>query len=1052
LFQNIYKKKRAAAIALICATCLLASPLISIAPALASEPGLSVTGSGLIFVDYTVYAQDSQRILNEIYTGDLIRVVARFEKPASITFTSGVAIKGVLTGGAFTGGVDSVVLETTPDQPGQRNNVTVTLNLRYTGGRATQLMFSLSGSRSIANGDDYLFDDPRNINIRQCIPEEEGGTDAVQPSGPSEPPKFAVDISARFPAANAGRPYVLEIPIKNVGKQAAKDIVVSIDPGEASGFPFEYDKYSMTSRMSELTVNSVRNARFELNVLPTAADGQHSVKVSISGRSVLGVNSLAESSETILIKINNTNTAPKLTLERISLAADANRPAQRDAADGNGYDVIERVDGAPPRLNAVKPGTSFLLTLHVRNSGSLQARDVALAIRGLKADGISTNNTPSTRYMSRIDGMSDATQTFELICAEEMSGERTELSLAITYKDAAGKDYTGDAQIFIPLEQAEKPSQSSTFSSFEFSNITSPKGDITEGANFSISFDIENTGEVPMEDIKLTYSAGTEIMGRSLNTRMLKPIPPGSKTPVSFDFTVSKISASGNVPIGFTVDYRAGEQEQNAGAPTLPGGTGGAQAARYTATQYVGIQLYKPEESSTTTETTSTTGKESVPKIIISKYEYSPKEAKAGQTVDITLSFYNTSMTQEVQNIKIQLDSDVESSGAASASSGVFTPVEGSNSFYIETIGPRQEVERSITLMIKGDADAKSYQLFSNIEYEDSKANAITTKESISIPVTQVTKVTISDIMISTPAIYTYQPFNVSYTFINMGKTTLYNVMASVDGPFTGVVQGYYAGNMQPGAQDFYDVDITPEFGGDQIGYALITYEDAQGGAHEERLEFPYFAMDMADFGDMGMIDWGDENRFGDYEGLEIDRNGEDGEGILGVFTSVWNRVVELANEAAAFAAGNPMLVFGVCVCLLIIIIIIVSLVRRSRHKRLERELNRMAENELDARGEGGDPARRDIKTGGGEQSGVEQSGEDQDGADDFSTGGSSAGGGDAVDETPPYDNIERLIARFGNRNVDDGSYNDTDDAVVLASPYSDVDDGPENDEDDGKD
>ena len=1018
MFHNIYKRKRAAAFALACAICILAPPLSISAPALASasEPGGSVTGSGLIFVDYTVYAQDSQRVLSEIFSGDLIRIVARFEKPPSVTFTDGVQLKGQLTGGAFTGGVDSVVLETTPDPPGQKNNVTVTLNLRYTGGRATQLMFSLTGSRSIANGDAYLFDDPRNINIRQCIPEEDGGAEVIQPSGPSEPPKFAVDISAKFPAANAGRSYILEIPIKNIGKQAAKDIVVSIDPGESAGFPFEYDKYAMTARMAELTVNSVRNARFELNVLQTAADGQHTIKVNISGRSVLGVGAPAVSNETIMISIKNTNTAPKLTLERISLAADTNRSAQRDAAAGGEIDVIGRADGAPPRIDAVKPGDSFLLSLHVRNSGSLPAKDISFSIRGLKADGISTNNTPATRYVNQIDGMSDATQTFELICAESMTGDRTELGLSMAYRDTAGKDYSGDMQVFIPLDQPDKPTQSSTYSSFEFVNISSPKGDLTEGANFSISFDVENTGEVSMEDIKLTCSAGSEVIGRSLNTRMLKPIQPGSNTHVSFDFTVSKISASGNIPIGFTVDYKAGEQEQGGSTGGLPGGTGGTQAARYTATQYVGIQLYKPEEPSTTTETTSTSGKESVPKIIISRYEYTPKEAKAGQTVDITLSFYNTSMTQEVQNIKILLDSDVESAGGASSSSGVFTPVEGSNSFYIERIGPREEIERSITLMIKGDADARSYQLFSNIEYEDSKANAISTKESISIPVTQVTKVTINDVMISSPSVYQDQPFNVSYTFINMGKTTLYNVMASVDGPFSGVIQGYYAGNMQPGMQDFYDVMATPEFGGDQIGYALITYEDAQGRSHEERMEFGFYAEDMSEFGDMGMNGWDDGRFFGDFDDMDIGRDdGADG-GVLGALSSVWDKVKELANKAVEFVKRDPALALGACAGLLILIIIIVSLVRRARHKRLERELNRMAEYELDAHDDG-------VRE--------EQDGADRDGADDFDTDGGIGDGApdgetgapdgesDAPDgETDAPDTVERLIARFSNRNA----------------------------------
>ena len=960
---------RSAAIAFMMLS-LLVPRLFGGAAAYASDSGGSQDGggdnvneSGLIYIDYTVYAGNSNRVLSEIFSGDPFTLEARFRIPESIGISGDINVQ--TTGGGFTGGVGAVRVD-----EGQ-SLVTVVFNLVYTGSRSTTLMFNLSGKRSIGGGEALNFNDPRNVTIRECRPDSEGA-DAIAPSGPSEPPRFAVDISARFPVANAGQAYILEIPVKNVGKQAARDIVISIDPGEAKDFPFEYDKYAFTARIGELAANSVRDARFELRVLPAAGSGQHSIKVDFSGRAVLGVGSQAESSETIVITVNNTNTEPKLVLEGISLSKDAGDGGGGNGGDGGSdggelaeevFSVIERVPDAPVPIAAVTPGTDFYLSLRISNSGTLPAKNAALTLKGLKADGISTNNAPDVQYMDSIDGMSEITLLFELTCAEGMAGERTELILSMAYADETGKAYSGESQVFIPLVQVKKEA---SFTSFEFTDVSAPAGELGEGSNFNISFNVLNTGDVPMEDVKLTYSAGSEFIGKSLNTRMLKPIAPGASVPLTFEFSVSKNYSTGNFPISFTIEYTPGEAESGgAGAGAgddgggengsgdsggggggsgggANGGTGGgansggsnSRGERISATQYVGILLFKPEETTTTTTTTTTSSdeKESVPKIIISNYEYSPKEAMAGHAVDITLTFFNTSMSQAVKNIKIQLDSDIESSsGYNSASSGVFTPIEGSNSFYIETIAPREEVERSIKLMIKGDADEKSYQLYSNIEYEDSKSNPITAKESISIPVSQITRVTIGDIVVANPVISPNQPFNVSYTFINMGKTTLYNVMAYIEGPSSSLSQGYYAGNLAPGSQDYYDANITAETAGEQVAYALITYEDSQGNPREERAEFPFFVAEMGEMGDFMY----DGDRMG-YPGMDEDMYGEIGGG--GIMDYAMLALERLRDPRIAIAAGAGVLV---------IIIVIVSLVRRAKHKKLERELNRIAEKEL---------------------------------------------------------------------------------------------------------
>ena len=98
--------------------------------------------SGLIYRGYSVYAQDTSRVVSEVFNGDKISVIARFRIPEYITLYG--VVKAQVTGGSFNGGVDAVAIT------GQE--LTVTFDLVYTGSKSTQLMFNLSGSRSIGEG------------------------------------------------------------------------------------------------------------------------------------------------------------------------------------------------------------------------------------------------------------------------------------------------------------------------------------------------------------------------------------------------------------------------------------------------------------------------------------------------------------------------------------------------------------------------------------------------------------------------------------------------------------------------------------------------------------------------------------------------------------------------------------------------------------------------------------------------------------------------------------------------------------------------------------
>ena len=185
----------------------------------------------------------------------------------------------------------------------------------------------------------------------------------------------------------------------------------------------------------------------------------------------------------------------------------------------------------------------------------------------------------------------------------------------------------------------------------------------------------------------------------------------------------------------------------------------------------------------------STKGK---PRLIIDKYSFEPQLVRVGENFEMKLSFFNTSSTKTVNNIKIFLTA--EPGGANENSSSAFTPVDSSNTFYIDSIPPKGRVEKTITMFTIPDAVAKTHTITAHFEYEDSEGNPLEDKELIGVPVIQQSKLDTSELTLY-PDTMVGQPTPVSLEFYNTGKVTLYNLMVKLEGDFQTENGSYYVGN-----------------------------------------------------------------------------------------------------------------------------------------------------------------------------------------------------------------------------------------------------------------
>ncbi len=229
------------------------------------------------------------------------------------------------------------------------------------------------------------------------------------------------------------------------------------------------------------------------------------------------------------------------------------------------------------------------------------------------------------------------------------------------------------------------------------------------------------------------------------------------------------------------------------------------------------------------------------PWVIINKYTLSDERVLAGNTVTLHLYVENTNQ-RPVKNVKISLDVvKIESttSGTSSVTTGgtVFSPVNSSNSFYVDYIPGKTVIQKDIDLYVDPNATAKTYIVPVTIKYEDRKGTTLTCEELVNIPVTQECKLQILSAQIPTNG-FAGQPIPVVSEFVNVGKVVLGNFMVALEGEYTKENGTYYIGNLDIGASEYFQGSIIPQQEGALEGTLVFSYIDNNNQTVREEKPF----------------------------------------------------------------------------------------------------------------------------------------------------------------------------------------------------------------------
>ncbi|MGV8146659.1 MAG: hypothetical protein ACLKAK_08745 [Alkaliphilus sp.] len=445
--------------------------------------------------------------------------------------------------------------------------------------------------------------------------------------------------------------------------------------------------------------------------------------------------------------------------------------------------------------------------IDLKNGGSLLAKDVVVTVSGL-SDQLSIFNATNVETVENIKGGRVERAHYRLIVSENAKSSNQQFSIKIEYKDEEGNKYELENNAFIFLDVKGGALKTSEI---VIENIIVPTRAVSVNEDFLVSFDLKNNSNSDVKNIRVTADGGGDIIPKSLSTISVNLLRAGESKNVYFRLSALDNAITKNYRIALNLEF----EKQPDGGKT-----------KQDITEFVGVNIVNDKASRMRT----------VPKIIIDEFSFGAESIKAGEEFELVISFFNTNNTLEARNIKATVVS----------SDGSFSPLRGSNMFFIDSIPANDRVKKSITLFPKVDLLTKSYPIIVKLEYEDEKGIAQneegiiqqhTADLEINLPVVQEPRLKIDNISIPTEA-GIGAPVKIYADFYNMGRGTLNNLIVKAEGNFDGAQLSFFVGNFAAGGSDFFEVSIFPNEIGELKGSIVFSFEDDMGRQNEIREDF----------------------------------------------------------------------------------------------------------------------------------------------------------------------------------------------------------------------
>lgn len=452
----------------------------------------------------------------------------------------------------------------------------------------------------------------------------------------------------------------------------------------------------------------------------------------------------------------------------------------------------------------LKPGAEFNLSVTLQNDGEGAANDIIVNIddASITQDGIIKNYFTDGINVSDMIADADNTVKIPLKVSKYATGGMKNLKIAVNYKDKDGVAYTSNESVFVDVTGAATAGTPNIV----ISNVKQSPNSPSAGNRLEITFDLENKSNVDVSELKV-YADGltnsTFIPVESEPYKYIEKLKGGDKVRITIP-----LIASSTIPEGLnnlTVKYKYAGGDENS----------------------IIIPVHNVQND---------LGVSSKPKLIVSHYQPDADVLRAGSTFNLSYDITNTNASVAAKNITVTI----------TQADNIYTVTQGSNSFFINKIGPGETVTNSVELKVKSDAVTKAYPLKITIEYE--YEGMIANPETGQLGETRAEEINLQATENARPKVDNKQVYSwdgnlmvggsatIYFEFYNMGKSVLNNVIVTLEGDgFTkadGTMQ--FIGNLEPGTSTPVEMEVIPNVAGTATGTLKFSYEDSNG----ETVEF----------------------------------------------------------------------------------------------------------------------------------------------------------------------------------------------------------------------
>lgn len=229
------------------------------------------------------------------------------------------------------------------------------------------------------------------------------------------------------------------------------------------------------------------------------------------------------------------------------------------------------------------------------------------------------------------------------------------------------------------------------------------------------------------------------------------------------------------------------------------------------------------DEPTSAQEMTSATPKPA-PKLMIIDYALKPEHLEAGAEGTLDIRVRNTSSAQKAKNIKFSLEEE----------SGEILPLKTSGG-YCKEIKKDGEYVWQIPIRAVHTATSRPHSVSITMEYEDENGLALTAVDQIILEIRQQVRLEY-DRPIWPEKVAQGDTAAFSMNVMNLGKSTLYNVLLTFDIPGMASGSSVLLGTMQPGESKMGSANfrVGEDVLGDLKGNVRLSYEDDYGQSHEK--------------------------------------------------------------------------------------------------------------------------------------------------------------------------------------------------------------------------